>query len=47
MAKELILGKRLCYFMNIILDSKIVHHQIKKYAHGKNLQELLMKGTEL
>jgi len=28
-------------------ESKIVHHQIKKYVYGKELQELLLKGTEL
>ena len=26
-------------------DTKIVHHQIKKYIYGKHLQELLDKGT--
>ncbi len=27
-------------------DTKIVHHQIKKYIYGNHLQELLNKGTE-
>jgi hypothetical protein len=46
MAKELILEND-CAILWYHTDSKIVHHQIKKYAYGKNLQELLMKGTEL
>lgn len=28
-------------------DTKIVHHQIKKYIFGKPLQDLLSKGTEI
>jgi hypothetical protein len=28
-------------------ESKIIHHQIKKYVYGKELQELLMKGSEV
>ncbi|HOA79837.1 MAG TPA: hypothetical protein PKK61_02070 [Defluviitaleaceae bacterium] len=28
-------------------DSKIVHHEIKKYAYGKQLQEILLRGTDL
>ncbi len=27
-------------------DTRIVHHQIKKYIYGVHLQELLNKGTE-
>lgn len=46
MAKELIMEND-CAILWYHTDSKIVHHQIKKYAYGKNLQELLMKGTEL
>ncbi|NLT94513.1 MAG: hypothetical protein GXW85_03095 [Clostridia bacterium] len=46
MAKELIMENE-CAILWYHTDSKIVHHQIKKYAYGKNLQELLMKGTEL
>lgn len=46
MAKELILENEsvaLWYHP----ESKIVHHQIKKYIFGKNLQEFLLKGSEL
>jgi hypothetical protein len=27
-------------------ETKIIHHQIKKYVFGKQLQELLSRGTE-
>jgi hypothetical protein len=28
-------------------EKKIVHHKVKKYVHGQNLQQLLMKGYEV
>lgn len=46
MAKELIMENN-CAILWYHTDSKIVHHQIKKYAYGKDLQDLLLKGTEL
>ncbi|HHW66252.1 MAG: hypothetical protein PWP07_479 [Epulopiscium sp.] len=46
MAKELIMEND-CAILWYHTDYKIVHHQIKKYAYGKCLQEILLKGTEL
>lgn len=46
MAKELIMENDSAILW-YHADSKIIHHQIKKYAYGKDLQDLLLKGTEL
>lgn len=46
MSKELILENDaaiLWYYP----DYKIVHHEIKRYAYGKNFRDLLLRGSEL
>jgi hypothetical protein len=46
LSKELIMEND-CAILWYHTETKILHHQIKKYAYGKDFQELLMKANEV